>query len=258
MKKSTLTAFLAITFSLFSQAFAKTIVISDIDDTLKMAHVKAVGGALSRAFMTKITFAGMPDLLNEIAKQRKVESFYYLSNAPEFVMKRSHTKFIQVNNYPQGKIILRSNESKEDHKIINIKKIIETEKPDEVIFFGDNGERDSAIYREAVDLYPEIKFNTFIHYVYPNAIEANQTAFVTALEPLLTLINEGVLSVTSLLTASKLSSAIALEEERETFKVQYFPEFLDCSGFQLSLPASDLRVLNYKNALKKINSICGN
>lgn len=256
MKITTSTVFLAIIFSLFSQVFAKTIVISDIDDTLKMAHVKAVGGALSRAFMTKITFAGMPDLLNEIAKQKKVESFYYLSNAPEFVMKRSHTKFISVNKYPMGKIILRSTESKEDHKIINIKKIIETEKPDEVIFFGDNGERDSSIYREAMDLYPEIKFNTFIHYVYPNAIEANQTAFVTALEPLLALINDGVLSLTSLLTASKLSTAIALEGERETFKVQYFPEFLDCSGFQLSLPATELRVLNYKNAVKKIKAIC--
>ena len=258
MKKSTLTAFLAITFSLLSPVFAKTIVISDIDDTLKMAHVKALGGQVSRAFMTKITFAGMPELLNEIAKQKKVSSFYYLSNAPEFLMKRSHTKFIAVNKYPAGKIILKSKESKEEHKIINIKKIIETEKPDEIIFFGDNGERDSVIYREAMDLYPEIKFNTYIHYVYPNAIEADQTAFVTALEPLLSLISEGVLPLTSYITASKLAVAIANEGERETFKVQYFPEFLNCSGFQLSLPANDLRVLNYKNAIKKINTVCGN
>lgn len=255
MKKSISLALLSF-LSLISVLQAKTVVISDIDDTLKMSHVTSIRGMAGRAFLTGITFKGMPELLREIAKVKDVEGFYYLSAAPAFLMKKSHQKFLTENNYPMGTMILRDDEPKATHKLVNIRKILNKENPDQVIMLGDNGEQDSDIYKTISEEFPRVQFHTFIHYVYPNAINGGQHAFATSLEVLLTLIDESILKLPSLVLANKMALEIASEENTGRFDVQYFPHFMDCSGYDWNLPTADIRILNYKKALEKVETRC--
>lgn len=242
---------------LFSfNVWSKGIVISDIDDTLKMSHVTKTSGMATRAFMTSITFKGMPELMQEISKSKKFSNFYYVSSAPEKLMKRSHTKFITSNSYPLGMLVLRKDESSETHKLNSIRNILEKEQPDEVLLFGDNGELDSEIYEQIESEFPSIKFTVFIHHVYDKNAQTGQHSFTTAVEPLLSLIDQKILGMSSYLLANKLANEIVNESEMGRFDVQYFPHFMTCKNYNWSLATRDLRVLQYQKLIEKIEARC--
>ncbi|GAB4414291.1 MAG: hypothetical protein OHK0056_21000 [Bacteriovoracaceae bacterium] len=252
------TKFFTLAYLLLSSfnAWSKGIVISDIDDTLKMSHVTKTSGMAARAFMTSITFKGMPELMQEISKSNKFSSFYYVSSAPEKLMKKSHSKFITSNNYPLGMLILRTNETSETHKLNTIRNILEKEQPQEVLLFGDNGELDSEIYEQIESEFPNIKFTIFIHHVYDKNAQAGQHSFTTAVEPLLHLIDQKVLGISSYLLVNKLSNEVINESNTNRFEVQYFPHFMTCKNYNWSLATRDLRVLQYQKLIEKIETRC--
>ncbi|MDD4973489.1 MAG: hypothetical protein PHY93_04020, partial [Bacteriovorax sp.] len=72
-------------FSYSFQAFSKTIVISDIDDTLKKANSMGKAQGQAYHFLKKIPYIEMRDLFNEIKNNEKAKSetiaFYYVSAA---------------------------------------------------------------------------------------------------------------------------------------------------------------------------------
>lgn len=255
MKNKTLfAALLSIFFTL--NLWAKGIVISDIDDTLKMSHVLSKTGMATRAFMTSITFKGMPELFQEIAKSKGIEQFHYVSNAPKKIMQKSHSKFLSENNYPMGQLYLRENESSETNKLKVIREILEKEQPALVILFGDNGEIDSEVYAQIESEFPSIKFQIFIHYVYGNHVEENQLGHATALEPLIELIESKVLGLPSLVLANKLAQEILLEKDKKRFDVQFFPDFMSCENYQWKLATRDIRIFNYQKVIEKIETRC--
>ena len=183
----------------FEVAQAKTLLISDIDDSIKISHVKSPLAMAIRAFSTSSVFEGMPELYQLIQFTTNTE-IIYLTTSPAWLMQGSHTRFLDQNNFPEGQLILRSKESRQDHKIVNLRQIIQDKKPTDLILIGDNGERDIEIYDQIQREYPEIKMTTFIRTLYSSkenadvlALKSNQKSFLTPAEVALVLAEKSYL-----------------------------------------------------------------
>lgn len=143
--------------SLFSYSFAsfsKTIIVSDIDDTIKKANsMGGVGGVWH--FLKKKPYEEARDLFNEIKKNENSRgeetAYYYVSAAPSFTF--DGDEWIRKNNFPVGPVILKTKDNGGEtyaYKYRTIKAIIEKELKNDsslnVIFFGDNSQHDAKVY----------------------------------------------------------------------------------------------------------------
>ncbi|MGZ3806724.1 MAG: phosphatase domain-containing protein [Bacteriovorax sp.] len=177
-------------FFLYSlQAHSKTIVISDIDDTLKKANSMGKAAELTYHFLRKLPYLEMRDLMNEIKERElsKHESirYYYVSAAYEATFEAG--EWLQKYHFPLGKSVLKAFKNKEstyDFKHAVIKKILQAEmqslKPKEnevlhVLMFGDNAQADAVVYS---DLTKELNLDSKI---YIRDVRAEATFFDSTL-----------------------------------------------------------------------------
>jgi hypothetical protein len=176
--------YLIILFFIFT-AQAKTLVISDIDDTLKISHVLNLGDALSNAYRTKNVFNDMAKVFHSIAKSDETV-FGYVSNAPHFALYKSHKKLLTGESFPRGTLHLHKLKTKkEEHKIKAISQLIDAHRPDKILLFGDNGEKDIHFYREVKKKYPGVEAKVFIRHVYDEnkiSYQQDEYPFVTPVE----------------------------------------------------------------------------
>lgn len=251
MKK--LTLLLSVFLFVFNLS-AKTVVLSDVDDTLKVAHVRSTWGKLLRAFNTKVKFTGMPELFHALAKSGEVSSFYYLSNAPKSLMGKSHPTFLANNKFPTGTIWLRDELSSTEHKPHHLRQLVRLENPDTIILFGDNGEYDAKFYADFGREFPHIRLITFIRYLYAEAIESTpQHEFVTALGPYLALKNEGFIKE-GLNEEEIIARQILVSERDGSYDPVVFPSFLNCPGYEVK--ASHNASSMVLKAAEKVARIC--
>jgi hypothetical protein len=202
--------FLCIVFTSL-QSWGQVVLISDIDDTLKVSMVLDTISAIDNATSTE-SFWQMPELVQ--ALQPQLSEIYYLSNAPQELMEDYHRNFLVTNKYPNGYLVLPPLGEGTGHKIRWIQKIITEKKPKTVIFLGDNGEQDIAIYHSAFEQFKNsgIEFLTFIRIDYDPAVAdellpyPEQKTFVTAGEVALYLSSRNLLSSQSALSLVKSSS----------------------------------------------------
>lgn len=166
--------------------FAKTLVISDIDDTIKMSHVNSFIDNISNAYRTDIPFKDMPVLYSELIKVDSVVQFYYVSSAPSILMQSSHSEFLVGNYFPKGGLYLREKSiDKVVFKVSKISEIIYNEKPNRVILIGDNGENDPIIFNEILRKFSskKIEFLSLIRIAYGKhegtKLFDNQLSFIT-------------------------------------------------------------------------------
>ncbi len=200
MKKMVLSSFIVLGIALLStQVFAankKVLLISDIDDTIKITHVISSNKieVLDRTIELK-PFAGMSQLYQMIINENiNSIKMVYLSNAPKEIlnfpilkllpdviedeipdalreapiMQRAHEMFLRKNKFPQGLVLLRLDYEDQNHKINSIRRLVKEDQPDLVIMVGDNGERDIEIYAQAATELNAagIANQTYIHQVY--------------------------------------------------------------------------------------------
>jgi len=257
-------AYVFVFFAAFSgvTAQAKTIVVSDIDDTLKIAHVLDRMDALEYALQTGNIFGGMSTLFNEIQKNDPDIKFFYVSNAPAALMQEFHQEFIDVNKFPAGPVRLRSGFFQNDFKVTELHKIIQDEEPDDVILVGDNGERDSEIYEQIKIERPGVRFHTYIRRNYSGVLgsplKSEQFEFVTAWDFLLHLRKDGFISDQQTQEfLPKFASAYLQEPEDQRYGNIIIPNWTDCRDFTWTAPDADLIVF-YQHALvkMKIQSRC--
>lgn len=162
------TIFISSIFIYSCSLFAKTLVFSDIDDTIKKAYT--MGGVKGYpVFLKKVPFLEMRDLFIELQEenQKKGEDigFFYVSAAPYFTF--NGDEWIKENHFPKGPVILKTLKNGGptfNYKYLNIKKIIEEqmkkETISEVIFFGDNSQHDADVYYK---LNQDLKLNAQIY-----------------------------------------------------------------------------------------------
>lgn len=251
--------FLAALFTL--NLFATTIVISDIDDTIKVAHIKSTTDKIFTAFKTKNIFLGMADLYEKIQMEQNAK-FFYVSNAPEKLMKNSHSKLLSNGHFPKDGLFLRpKNVDDKNHKIIAIEKLLNDHKPTNVILFGDNGENDVYFYKDIEDKYPNINFTTFIRVAYDIEEQKatpseNQFGFISPFEVADILYYKGIISKVSLEEIYKTHGPGFLKDKMdEKNGPLYLPEWLSCKGHVVNFGFST-NSNQIKEVQNKAMSIC--
>lgn len=177
-------SFFLILIFLFSQfVHAKTLVISDIDDTLRWTQ--RVGSSLfeqlDKAKDSRLIVYGMNDILNTFDKNNA--KIFYVTAAVSPLDKLSQN-FLDQNSFPQKNNFINKGwfDDTEKFKVKTISKLIQKERPDEIILIGDNGEADSAAYAQIARNFNNVFI--FIHKIYEQSpsvqVPQDQFIFLTA------------------------------------------------------------------------------
>ncbi len=138
-------------------SWAKVVVFSDIDDTIKKAN--SMGGVLGAIhFFRKKVYKRTRDLFQELESYHADDniSFYYVSAAPEISFDAQ--KWLLAHQFPQGPSYLRRIDSGQtyDYKFRTIRRLLHKEmdknpaEPLKVYFFGDNSSKDPKVYTDVV------------------------------------------------------------------------------------------------------------
>jgi hypothetical protein len=142
---------------------AKTLIVSDVDDTIKITNVLAKAKTIYNAFFLKEEFSGMSTLYNELNVGDT--EFYYISGSPHFV-KNKVINFLEKQNFPSpDHLILKTSmfDSTYTYKVAKIEKLIISEKPDKVILIGDDTEKDPEVYETISQRFPNLVQSIYIH-----------------------------------------------------------------------------------------------
>ncbi|MBC7742134.1 MAG: DUF2183 domain-containing protein [Bdellovibrionaceae bacterium] len=235
-----------------SLASSKVLLISDVDDTLKVSHVLYTTDMLARATDFKTPFAGMSQLYQLIINSDPANVVVYISNAQESIlgspiMRQSHERFLAYNQFPKGELILKQNASIAENKLTKIRQQLIKEKPDQVIFVGDNGESDAEIYHQITleNKNSNIYFTTFIHQLYSakssklfgeqgKRLAPEQIGFVTPVEVALELQRENILSQQSVAWMIQNIAGLIASEPRfktDSGRPLTFPTYVNCRDF---------------------------
>ncbi len=251
---------LSITMIFTLTSFAKLVVVSDIDDTVKVSHVRDKLDAVQNAFKTNNIFKGMSDLYHGV-KAENDATIYYLTNAPKILMERSHMNLLKNGKFPTGTLLARSGYSSDEFKTVALEAIMEHEQPTQVILLGDNGEKDIYFYSEIAKKYPSVEFTTFIRIAYDkddrHSPLQGQYGFVTPFEILSVLSSEGYLSndFSNDFYAAHAPKFLVESTGREEGRM-FIPRWLRCKGHDASLTLDLLQNDLQNRILRKVNSIC--
>lgn len=255
-------------FLLSSVGYAKTLIVSDIDDTIKVSHVRNKVDLFWYSQVTTNAFKGMSYVYNAILNEdlylynEPDSEVIYVTNANSFFMKNSHTKFIKKNNFPEGKIFFQKSNSDVDHKYNTIKSYLETHSFDELILVGDNGQQDINFYSRITEEFKDkLTIRTYIRQVYGAPTEVlplapGQIPFVSPLEILEDLENQSLLSLeTFYAVANQIAKEIVDEGAVDPYKPQYFPKWLNCKGMEFSI-YPELSTPEIEQAYTKLQVLC--
>lgn len=268
---------ITLVFSL--QGFSRTLVISDIDDTIKVSHILSPLSKIGRAADVTTPFAGMAELYQLILKQNRTASrIVYLSNAPQKIagipaLEFSHKSFLSLNGFPSGEVALRESVFDKNHKINEIRRLLAREKPELIILIGDNGERDPEIYHQIYNEFSQrVRIVTFIHQLYMSdsvfylpdflseigtRIYPEQVGFVTPIEIAVELKQQNLLDPKSYdWMIQNVGSYIVTERD---YKRGYkwdglrpitFPKFKNCKDFNWQWDITPELVPIYQKIMK--------
>ncbi len=143
---------------------AKALLISDVDDTIKVVRTGNPLETAINAFDEYWAYPRMSQKYTEILTSLADSEIVYLTNAPSRYLARTHLNFLRNNSFPHGEYLPRPDDvSTEIFKFHTINQLIKAKKPDILILIGDNVERDPIIYALTEELHSKnIKIKTFI------------------------------------------------------------------------------------------------
>ncbi|WP_372655482.1 phosphatase domain-containing protein [Halobacteriovorax sp.] len=245
-----------LTILLSTSVQSKTLVISDVDDTLKRTNVL---GYMLGGLRSTNPFIGLPALFNNFlcdaettleAKKfcikfrglnhSKERSLVYVTAATGRLQLFGR-EFISRSNFPQVPFIGKEiGQDTLEYKVDTLKEIISGGEYDEIILIGDNGEHDVAAYKAVTDAFPKRKISTFIHLVYNPYHKDDEKAGVALAKGQIPYFTASDLSVEffarKLISESQLNSI-----SREVFKYissndsydyeQVMPDWSSCRPF---------------------------
>jgi len=171
---------LLIFIGLFSLYASAAVVISDLDDTIKMTNVDNMGRAIGNGLFSTKVFEPMPMVLR--AMDQYVNGTYILSASPK-ILNFNIKKLLNKHDIPYRDLFTRTLSDLKDkkaYKLRMINSVIEDEK--NIILIGDNVEADEEIYHEIKNRHPEKQFSIYIHKVTNKKVSAGSFKYYTAFE----------------------------------------------------------------------------
>lgn len=219
-------------------AKAQTLLISDVDDTLKISHVLNWADMVANGPKTGNHFLGSSEALRIfVQNQTDQVTVAYVSNAPAWLMGNLHRKFIESNRFPVGNLFLRANERDQSHKLQTIRNLIQQVRPRTLIMIGDNGEEDNQVYQTIASENKQLTVYTWIHQIYSvrNTSEtgapllAKQLGYVTSVDLVRQWVQMGLVSgADANRFYGNVIPMILMERNNLTEGQIAFPRWLDC------------------------------
>jgi len=144
-------------------------IISDIDDTIIVSNAtnlfKVAYTTFSQNARSRIAFAGVGAFyraLQQGTNDREFNPIFYVSSGP-WNLYDLLVDFMRLNEIPLGPILLQDygvdekklfSSSHRDHKMAQIRKLLETYPDLPFILIGDSGQHDPEIYRKVLEEVP--------------------------------------------------------------------------------------------------------
>lgn len=138
--------------SFISIAQARIIVVSDIDDTIKVTQGVSIETLTEYIKGESYAYPEMNILYNELKKLGA--DFFYLSSSYKNIYDAS--KWIYEKDFPEGTVIQRDEDSALDGRYFKkdeLKKFLKKQKPtpeDKILLFGDNLGNDDEVYSSVI------------------------------------------------------------------------------------------------------------
>ena len=142
-------------------------VVSDYDDTLRMANVRnPVDAAWRFASGNDNFYAGYEELFSSFLKSPSFR-LSVVSGSPEFAYQRIFNRIQDVLGFSPNDLILKPGiENTFDYKVHRISSLVEKSLDNDFLFLGDNGEKDQEIYLKLKSNQPKLAgYRFYIHKV---------------------------------------------------------------------------------------------
>lgn len=144
MKQLFTLALLVLSFQSFAR---ELVIISDLDETLRVANVEHHFKAGLKLIGGVKPYEGMQHIFAEIKAKNPDAKFYYLSNSYPFLY--NGERWTDKYDFPDGVVFQRSLKDKSaEFKPRKLKEIAAAHPDAELLMFGDNIEHDPKFYRE--------------------------------------------------------------------------------------------------------------
>lgn len=219
---------------------AKTLFVSDIDDTIKVSHVLNKADAVGNVPKINNAFFGMSQAYQAYQKKDPTVTFAYVSNGLASIMSKPHQYFLRFNRFPNGQMLLRTSLKEDDFKVKTIRHLIEVQQPTLMILVGDNGEKDVDVYAQIQAEYPNIPTLVYIHQVYSihskketgSLLAKKQSGFVTGIDLIRQLQSHNLVDVATVNTYLNGTGKMILRQNvYQEDGTSSFPAWMDCRDF---------------------------
>ncbi len=215
-------------FATPAHAAESFIIVSDLDDTVKVTHVCSRDNMTFNAVAGKLAFAGMPALYQSLlGDNHHAGRLMFLSGSPSFLDDKVHD-FLKLARFPQYSLILRGvrefiKAPVSDYKKKKLKELYGGSKGKSFILVGDDTENDPEVY---ADFSSGIKKQSRVLAIYIRRITGRElpkgsTGFVTAYDIALREFRAGRLSEKQ---AADVGNIVLAENNIEAF----LPDFQQC------------------------------
>jgi phosphatidate phosphatase APP1 len=210
-------AFLSLSVLLFSKlGFAKTLVVSDIDDTIKVTDVLNKANAVKNGLFSKKAFSGMNELFNEFNNSDTIIT--YVSGSPT-VIKEIVDNFLEDNHFPQKEnlTLKKGKVSTYDYKLAVIRDQIAKMNPDKIILLGDDTEFDPEVYNT---ISKENKIESIYIRAVQNRKLPNNAKIINFISPVEIAANELLKGNLSGASLTKITNAFVKQAENSQIAIK--------------------------------------
>jgi phosphatidate phosphatase APP1 len=164
---------------------APLLLISDLDDTIKISHTQSKLITVYRGLFRTSAFAGMAQLYAELLAFHPESRFCLVSSSPPQI-RRKIEFFLTKNGFPKGRIILRDwirQSSIVKYKLGSILAMVEEADPGcAVVLIGDDTEHDPEVFARVAKRFPERVAARYLRIVKGRAMPEGSQGFFTAFD----------------------------------------------------------------------------
>lgn len=198
---------------------APILLISDLDDTIKISHTQSKLVTVYRGLFRSSSFAGMAQLYHEILNRHPGSEFHIVSSSPPQIQNKI-LFFLSKNGFPLAKLTLRDwrrQPSIPRYKVKALLKLVrESQCP--VILVGDDTEFDPEIFAHVVKRCPERVVARYIRQVRGRELPPGSMGFFTAFDIACAELTAGRLDNTHVL---RVGDAV-LKAEKPSWLIPWF------------------------------------
>lgn len=219
----------AILFGLVAGAPAQSlahplVLVSDIDDTVKLTHVESKASAVVNGIWGDEAFAGMATLYQELIGASQQNELVFMSGSPSFLKDSIEEALVEENGFPEATFILRNwfksggIQSFKDQALAKLAK----EKALPFILVGDDTEHDPEIFLRFAQTQPAGRvLGIYIRRNNHRALPAGVTGIYSAFDIALAELEAGRLS------AQQAIRVVQSQMSTEDFEL-LFPDYAYC------------------------------